>query len=84
MHRYLDEGLADDLSFRVNSLTESSAVSIDQHYQPQGVPNPLLTAQRGVLEELSEGLFHILEGTPERFKFLNIIMCLDAFHPYLV
>jgi hypothetical protein len=84
MHRYLDEALADDLSYRVNSLTEASSTPVDQHYQPHGVPSPLLTAQRGVLEELSEGLSNILESTPERFRFLNVIMSLDEFHPYLV
>jgi hypothetical protein len=68
----------------MNPVGTASSCPVDYAYQPLGVPSPFLTAQRGVYEELSEGLYWSLKDEPHRFKFLNIVMDLEYFNPHLV
>jgi hypothetical protein len=84
MHRYLDEAPRGNLDHRMNDAVRASEVPVDHRYQPRGVPSPLLTAQRGVKEELSPELDKRLRGTPDRYKFLNVIMDLEFFNPHLL
>lgn len=84
MHRYLDESPLTDFSRRLNSPADTSKIDVDHFYRPVGVPSPLRTAIRGLSEEVSEELGHMLETTPDRFVFLNIIFGFDYFHPFIV
>lgn len=84
IHRYLDEAEPGDLNMRKTLNLTRAPAPVDYLYQPTGVPSPLLTAQRGLFEEVSEGLYALLKNTPERFKFLNIIFAQEYFHPSLV
>ncbi|MBD3227583.1 MAG: TIR domain-containing protein [Candidatus Lokiarchaeota archaeon] len=85
IHRYLDEASSQNLSERLNELDLPSEVNksgkVDENYKPKGVPSPILTAQRGLWEEISEELYHITN--PESYKFLNIGFELTKFHPML-
>ena len=86
IHRYLDEASAGHLDVRLHELMlpieASKNVPID--YSPRGVPSPLLTAQRGFLEEVSERLYFDIRGDEHRFKFLNVVFDLKLFIPKLI
>jgi transcriptional regulator with XRE-family HTH domain/endonuclease V-like protein UPF0215 family len=85
IHRFMDEAVPENLGRRKNPADPVGGLqSIDHLYRPTGVPSPLLAAQRGVKEELSEGLYHLLKDAPERFKFLNLLVPIDRFHPELI
>jgi hypothetical protein len=84
MDRYLDEAARGNLDHNLNELVAAAEVPVDHRYAPRGVPSPLLTAQRGVREELGRELYERLRGTPDRYKFLNVIMDLGYFNPHLI
>jgi hypothetical protein len=84
MHRYWDESIPGDPIMRRNSLRGDGRRRVDHLYRPEGVPSPLLTAMRGVYEEVSSVVGEQLQATPNRFVFLNLIFGLTHFHPFLV
>lgn len=85
MHRYLDDSPPGDLTQRLNPIGKASEhKDVDPMYSPEGVPSPLLTAQRGMYEEIGEELYWRFRNESGRFKFLNIIMDLEYFNPHLV
>ena len=86
IHRYLDEAQPDDLGRRVNPLGTASSRPVGEDYQPAAdhVPSPLLTAQRGLYEEISEELYWRVRTEHYRFLFMNIIIDLKYFTPLLV
>jgi transcriptional regulator with XRE-family HTH domain len=84
MHRYADEAMGEDVARRLNPLRGDARKTVDHLYRPTGVPSPLLTAMRGVSEEVSLSLGEKLEETPDRFIFLNLIFGFSHFHPFLV
>jgi len=87
IHRYLDEASKRNLRKPLHSWEPAgglgSAQGVDSRYRPEGVPSPLLTAQRGVLEELSVDLFAHVRTRLDSFKFLTVMFDLDKFHPML-
>ena len=86
IHRYLDEADASDLSRRLHSIEADKTGSdpIWRSSEPEGVPSPMLTAQRGVFEELSPELHRITMQSTASYKFLDVIFDRYYFHPYLV
>ena len=86
IHRYLDDANSDDLMTRLHPLTLPEKLEVDlgvdATYTPVGVPSPFLTAERGVIEELSPGLCHSWRDKGA-IKFLSVVFDLDKFHPML-
>ena len=85
IHRFLDEAAPTDLERRLHPVDRDQVASdcIWKPTEPVGVPSPLLTAQRGVFEELSPKLYNMLCENPNAYKFLNVMFSFDYFHPYL-
>ncbi len=86
IHRYLDEAAPSNLSHRLHSIDRKKA-TVDQVWKPSnpdGVPSPLLAAQRGVFEELSPELHRISMQVPGCYKFLTVVFDFFYFHPYLL
>jgi transcriptional regulator with XRE-family HTH domain len=84
VHRFLDEAPADNLGLRQNGLQVGRRCQVDASYCPEGVPSPLLAAQRGLWEEVSEELFWVTREASGKFKFLNLMMDLEFFNPHLI
>jgi hypothetical protein len=86
IHRFLDEAPEDNLEKRVNELMLPIVATkrVNHLYKPRGVPSPLLTAQRGLLEEVSEELHRRLRADTHRFLFLNVVFDLELFIPKLI
>ena len=91
IHRYLDEAPPQSLHIRSNAIATAALFAMENasepeklNYQPGGVPSPLLTAQRGLYEEVSEDLYCKIRDEQSKFKFLNLIMDMDLFTPHLV
>lgn len=83
IHRYLDEAVPDNLGRALNPRTERNRTDVDAYYRPTGVPSPVLTALRGLKEEVSTELYRMLKDSLHRIKFLNLIFDLHGFHPML-
>jgi diaminohydroxyphosphoribosylaminopyrimidine deaminase / 5-amino-6-(5-phosphoribosylamino)uracil reductase len=85
MHRFWDDARPEKLDEPLNrpSRLRMRDQPIDENYRPLGVPSPILTALRGVREELSPRLHSFLERNPQSFKFLNVVFSLTRFHPFL-
>jgi transcriptional regulator with XRE-family HTH domain len=84
IHRFLDEAAPENLGKRLHTLTGDGGRAVDADYQPRGVPSPLLTALRGVFEEVSTETYRRIKDSKNRLIFLNVIFELAAFHPMLV
>jgi hypothetical protein len=84
IHRYLDEAPSDNLALRQNALQPASSCTVDASYASRGVPSPLLAAQRGLWEEISEELYWATRENVGAYKFLNLTMDLEFFNPHLV
>jgi hypothetical protein len=88
IHRWLDEAPANELVRRINPLITLAETQnkVDFNYTPRSahVPSPLLAAQRGIWEEVSEELWRLTKDHKDLFKFLNIVFDLNAFVPALI
>jgi hypothetical protein len=82
IHRYLDEANPKDPTERLNELGLPAQTPVDERYAPQGVPSPILCAQRCLWEELSEDLGYSLPITA--YRFLLVGFELAKFHPVLM
>ena len=88
IHRYLDEASGDDLWSRMHPLTSPVEVhrtgDADSTYRPKGVPSPMLTAERGLVEEISSKLADSIRDRKRAYQFLNVGFDMNGFHPVLV
>lgn len=86
IHRYMDEAPITNFLRRLHTI-DARNLNPKQRWHPsesEGVPNPVLTAQRGVFEEVSPEIHRISMQNPANYKFLNIIFDFHFFHPNLV
>ena len=84
IHRFKDEADPINPLKRLNPLEGSSGQRIDYAYKPAGIPSPLLTAQRGVFEEVSPALYYEhVEGRAASTLVLGIIFDLLTFNPHV-
>jgi len=83
IHPFLDEMSSDGSPAHpyMDKIFRWSTERGDRTYQPTGVPSPLLTAQRGLFEEVSEELAETL--SQDKYKFLNINWSLGWFEPFI-
>jgi len=84
IHRYLDEAPSNNLTLRQNTLHVARTLEVDATYAPRGVPSPLLAAQRGLWEEVSEELYWATRENIAGYKFLNVMMEFQYFNPHII
>lgn len=84
MHRYNDECVEGDLYRRRNEIVDPTDDTKDTWYRPRGTPSPYLCALRGVDEEMSPKIAEAIAQSPDRIKFLSVVMDLKMFHPHLL
>jgi transcriptional regulator with XRE-family HTH domain len=91
MHRHWDEAAKWDLGHRINRILnrqeraqrgEIQPAVRSNSFTPSGVLSPLLTAQRGFYEEISEGLAQKIPLSA--YTFLNLGWTFEYFHPVLI
>ena len=86
IQRYLDEAKPDKLEYAVNKYlhpSDTARKEIDNNYQPRpgNVLSPILTAKRGIHEEVSTETARKIDF--DQIKFLNIVWEMEQFHPTL-
>lgn len=90
IHRYLDEARYETPHIRENKIrtarevAEKKTVPVDYEPEEGRAPSPLLTALRGVYEELSTDIYFHIKARSNCVRFLSVVMDLQLFNPHLI